>query len=370
MSVLIFTIICFSIFMLIVFAIYYFIYKNRINKKLQNHESTAHVSMASSESVGKILLTVIVIVFSVSGFCMIAKISSNIDSLNDYLYDEIFLLRRELYELKDQLQEQISEQNSHFLTFECELGEVDNVNHTVEAFFRCIPKTSGNDTSISVTIEENATIEKNSTIEENTIILEKNSNGMYTGKMDLPLFNYINKIYASITTNGITTSSTVHADFSSRPHVDCLPQLVGYLDDDFKYKNNKFYINGTYYADIFEENNDTTISETQIGIKDAKLIFKINGKIEKEIAITKYSTNISENFPAKTGDKIEIIVNGTDNYGYIHQRLLLATEKNDSWSESYSDSIFDSNGKLLYSEEGIYKEITGENSINTILPTP
>lgn len=354
MSVLIFTIICFSIFMLIVFAIYYFIYKNRINKKLQNHESTAHVSMASSESVGKILLTVIVIVFSVSGFCMIAKISSNIDSLNDYLYDEIFLLRRELYELKDQLQEQISEQNSHFLTFEYELGEVDNVNHTVEAFFRCIPKTSGNDTSISVTIEENATMEKNSTIEKNTITLEKNSNGMYTGKIDLPLFNYINKIYASITTNGITTSSTVHADFYSPPHVDCLPGLwVDLEQEKFEFKNNKFYINGVYWSKNQEVKDDSNVSETKIGIKDEKLIFKINGKIEKEILITKQFNSISEEFSAKSGDKVEIISQGIDCYGYIHQRLLLATEKNDSWSESFSDSIFDSNGKLLYSEEGI-----------------
>ncbi|MBO7253906.1 MAG: hypothetical protein J6V36_01230 [Clostridia bacterium] len=335
-------IVCLIIIALIIYAVYSSIYKKKINKRLESYESTAHVSMASTESFGKGILTIGAIVVSIVTIYMHSNTSTKIDDMKKKLnqvYRSIDSLRYEISELQDQL----NEQESAFLTFECELGEVDNVNHTVEVLFKCVPKMSGNDTLISVTIEKN------------TITLEKNNNGTYTGKMDLPLFNYINKIYASITTNGITTSSTVYADFYSLPYVDCLPELgVDLEQEKFEFKNNKFYIIGVYWSKNQEVKDDSNVNETKIGIKDEKLIFKINGKIEKEILITKQFNSISEEFSAKSGDKVEIISQGTDNYGYIHQRLLLSTEKNDSWSESYSDSIFDSNGKLLYSEEGIY----------------
>ncbi len=346
------SIICLIIVALIIFAVYSLIYKSKINKKLQNNESTAHVSMASNASFGKTILTIGAIVVSVSVISMLSELSSDIynvqNNLNNNLNNKINSLMYEISALKNQLQEQASE----FTMFESQLGKVDNVNHTVEAIFRCIPKTSGSDTSISVTIGKN------------TVTLEKANDGIYSGKMDLPLFEYINEVYASITTNGTTTSSSVYLDFYSLPYDDCLPSLwVDLEDEEFGFKNNKFYIKGIYWSEHQEITDGENYSEAKIGIKDEKLIFKINGKIEKEISITKKFNEISEELSLKSGDKAEIISQGTDCYGYIHQRVLLGAEKNDSgyedWYEEGSESIFDSNGKLLYSKDGIYNEITG-----------
>ncbi len=318
-------IICFSIIALIVFAIYYLIYKNKINKRLQSHESTAHISMVSGESAGKIMFAVVTIVFFISIVCMLAKISSNIDSYYNYLREEILYLRHDV----SKLESQIDEQNSLFTMFECNFGKVDNVNHTVEAIFKCIPKTSGNDTSISVTIGNNSTT------------LEKNNEGIYTGKATLPMFDHIDDIiYASITTNDITTGASISNEIYTPLYTNCLPDLYGDMEEDnFEFKNNKFYINGNYYN---QKDDD---------IKDIKLIFKINGKTEKEIAITEDLTNISEEFPAQIGNKVEIIAQGTDNYGYIHQILILGTTDNNSWSEASIDTISDSKGNILYNGE-------------------
>ena len=164
-------IVCLIIIALIIYAVYSSIYKKKINKRLETHESTAHVSMASTESFGKGILTIGAIVVSIVTIYMHSNTSTKIDDMKKKLnqvYRSIDSLKYEISELQDQLQEQISEQNSAFLTFDCELGEVDNVNHTVEAFFSCVPKMSGNDTLISVTIEKN------------TITLEKNNNGTYS----------------------------------------------------------------------------------------------------------------------------------------------------------------------------------------------
>ncbi len=339
------SIICLIIIALIIFAVYSLIYKSKINKKLQNNESTAHVSMVSTASLGKGILTIGFIIVSISVISMLSELSSDIYNVQNNLNNKINSLMYEISALKNQLQEQASE----FTMFESQLGKVDNVNHTVEAIFRCIPKTSGNDTSISVTIGKNS------------VILEKASDGIYSGKTDLPLFEAINETYVSITTNGTTTSSELYLDFYSIPHEDCLPHLwVDLEGEEFGFKNNKFYIKGIYWSEHQEIMDDENYIESKIGIKDEKLIFKINGKIEKEISITKKFNELSEEFSVKSGDKVEIISQGTDCYGYIHQRVLLGTEKNDSWYEEGTDSIFDSNGKLLYSEDGIYNEIVEE----------
>ncbi len=337
-----FIITCLIIIALIIYAVYSSIYKKRINQKLQNNESTAHVPMASSASLGKGILIIGMIIVSIVNIYMLSNISTTVSDMEatinniDSQKHIINSLRGEISALKNK----IEEQNDLFTMFESELGEVDNVNHTVEAIFKCIPQTSGNDTSISVTIENNS------------VTLEKNSEGIYSGKMALPLFEDVDETFASITTNGITTSTSIYIDFYSSPYIDCLPELWGNLEDfDFKFNNNKFYTNLIYWSDAYDENNGTTAIDPRKSMNDLKLIFKINGKIEKEMAITKKFNDISEEFPAQAGDKVEIIVQGIDYCGYIHQRLLLETDSNNSWSEASSDTILDSKGNMLYNGE-------------------
>ena len=65
-SVIIFYIICLIVVAVIIFAVYSSIYKKKINKKLEQNESTAHVSMMPTESIGKIILIVGGVLFAIS----------------------------------------------------------------------------------------------------------------------------------------------------------------------------------------------------------------------------------------------------------------------------------------------------------------
>ena len=165
-SIIIFYIIFLIVVAVIIFAVYSSIYKKKINKKLEQNESTAHVSMLPTESIGKIILIVGGVIFAISVMSMLSTISANVQNTQNNLNNTITSLQCEIRELKDM----VEEQNSEFIMFECEIGEIDNANHTVNTMFRCIPKKSGEDTKIRITVGKD------------TITLEKNADGIFKGE--------------------------------------------------------------------------------------------------------------------------------------------------------------------------------------------
>ncbi len=328
-----FIIVCLIVIALIVFVVYSSIYKKKINKKLEQNESTAHVSMMSTESIGKIILIVGGIIFAISVMSMLSTISANVQNTQNNLNNTITSLQCEISELKDM----VEEQNSEFIMFECELGEIDNVNHTVNTMFRCIPKTSGEDTKIRITIGSN------------TITLEKNADGIFTGEKPLPMFDDgYSKVCASIETNGVTSSMWImENDYYFLSNV-CLPQLGNFNGLNFDFGKNGFSLNGTYYDSRISDYSGDIITDKRMDeLKDIKVIFSVNNEIVREIEITDVFKDIDEKIPAKSGDTVIVEAVGTDSYGYTHKRLLLETETEGSQSWSEADNIYDKDGNLL-----------------------
>ena len=336
-SVIIFYIICLIVIAVLIFAVYSSIYKKKINKKLKQNESTAHVSMMPTESIGKIILIVGGVIFVISVMSMLSTISANVQNTQNNLNNTIASLQCEIRELKDM----VEEQNSEFITFECELGEIDNVNHTVNTMFRCIPKTSGEDTKIRITVGRD------------TITLEKKADGIFTGEKPLPMFDdSYSRISASIETNGVTSSMWImENDYYFLSDV-CLPQL-GYLEScNFDFDKKGFSVNGTYYDWGVSDYSGDIMCKVSEEIEDVKLVFSVNNKVIKEIEVSDGITHIDEKFSAKSGDMVEIFAVGADSYGYTHKRLLLETDSEGSQSWSEADSIYDKNGNFL--NESIY----------------
>lgn len=321
--------------LVIFFAVYFLVYKKRINKQLQN-QSTAHISMFSLESVGTVILIIGAIVVSIFLFFKLSELSDGLNNVKSNIKStrhEINTLKEEIASLKDLLEEQ----SSALTLFEYEFGAIDNVNHTVEMHINCIPKTSGNDTTVFVSIGTYSAP------------LEKTSNGMYSGKIILPLFeNLGDKICISTNTNGVTNSTIKTLNYCEAPFTEILPALWVYFEDNSYFHNEKFYMNVTFENEDFTAENEPAVDEKKV-IKDVKLIIKINGKFEKEIVPTKQNITIDEEFSVQKGDIVEIYVEGTDSFGYIHQRLLLKKNDTTTWLGGSEDNISDLNGNVIYS---------------------
>lgn len=318
-------IICLIFVALIIYKVYSNIYKKKINKKLEANESMAHVSMLPSESIGKVLVIIGLSIFTFSTISMLSDISSELHNNQNNINNTIINLQYEITDLKNQLKEQ----NSVFSEFDYEYGKVDTTNHTVDITFRCIPKTTGADTSVSITMGN-----------EN-INLKKTADGRYTGTKAFPLFEpNCGNIFASITTNGITTTHVVSENEHIPLYQNFMPQLHGtMLIDNEKQKNNKYNITGTY------------LNDAKGDINNVKLIFCVNGKEIERIDISEYSTSIDKTFDSGKNDQFDIYAEGTDEYGYTHKQLILSIyddEEPDYKLGNYT--VSDKNGNILYEE--------------------
>lgn len=316
-------VICLILVALIIYKVYSNIYKKTINKKLEENESMAHVSMLPSESIGKVLVIIGLSIFAFSILSMLSDISSELHNNQNNINHTINNLQYEITDLKNQLKEQ----NSVFSEFDYEYGKVDTTNHTVDITFRCIPKTTGADTSVSFIIRNES------------INLEKSADGRYTGTMKLSVFdpNY-EDILVSITTNGITTSHIVSDMLYYPLYQSFMPQLHGtMLIDNEKQKNNKYNITGTY------------LNNAKGDINNVKLIFCVNGKEVERIDISEYSTSIDKTFNSGKNDQFDIYAEGTDEYGYTHKQLVLSIyddEEPDYKLGNYT--IYDQNGNIVH----------------------
>lgn len=325
-----FIIVCFIIIALVVYAVYSLIYRKKINKKLEEHESTAHVSMASTESIGRIILIVGAIIFAISVMSMLSNISADVQNTQNNLNNTINSLRYEITDLKEQLEEQ----NSVFVDFIYEYGEVDTENHTVELKFECIPRTVGEDTSIVLTIG-------NESVE-----LKRSSDGRYRGAAWVHIFDGdCSSVYASITTNGITTSHLIDEFYGA-----FFTDFMVYFDAEMhiweeEYEKGKYTINAEYFNHAKGE------------INDVQLIFCINDKEVKRIDINERITEIDESFDVNAPDEsVAIYAEGTDRYGYIHRRAVSYLINENEYFDFAEYVVMDKNRNILYSESEYIEE--------------
>ncbi len=320
-----FIIVCLIIIALIVYAVYSSIYRKRINKKLEDNESTAHVSMVSTESIGRIILIVGAVIFAISTLSMLSTISASVQNTQNNLNNTINSLRYEITDLKEQLEEQ----NSAFVEFALEYGEVDTENHTVEVAFDCILRTAGEDTSVVIKMG-------NTSVE-----LKKSFDGRYKGTGWLPIFDpNCSNVYASVTTNDITTSHII-SDDSYNP---LFMEFMGYFGSEMhiweeEYEKDKYTLNAEY------------IKQTKGEINDVQLIFCINDREVKRIDIVEHITEINESFDVNAPDESCVIyAEGTDRYGYIHRRAVSYLINENGYFDFSDYTVMDKNRNILYSE--------------------
>lgn len=310
-----------TILLFIIFIVYFRMYKNKINKSLEQNESTAHISMVPAESIGRVLVIIGAVIFAISTMAQLSDIASDVQQTKYVLESEISNLTWQIDELEAKLEQQTSILNS----FEYSLGKINVENNTVETTFRCVPKSTSEDTVVTVTLGDEV------------ITLEANEGGVYTATKELPLFEDLGyEITVAVTTGGITNTQINSDGPYGALYSECLPQLEYSDMIMYEFEKGKLSIDGDY---------DSTCNKGEL--TDMKLFFVIDGNTVKTLEITEQITSISEEYEIGSNSLFELVAEGKDEYGYTHRKVLFAASETSEYAYLYTDTIIDKDGNIL-----------------------
>ena len=300
-----------------------FVHKSHveINKKLKDGDSTVHLSYPSVEIVGRNLSVIVAVIFMFSAMSGISKTREDIEEHETYMQNRIASLEWKI----DELESKLKKQDSMISDFKYNLGKVDSIEHTVETTFSCIPKSESFDTTVSLRISDKI------------INLEKESDGIYEAVQKLSIFKDYGEISISVTTNGITTTESIDDYIVDTPFCfSLLPHLYDINDTlVHSYGDKSFTTEGVYYDGLIEE------------FSDVKMIFSVNDKVVDSIQINTAETRIDKEIAIESGDKVDVYVEGTDKYGYIHRFHSISRSSEDLGTVYPYEIIMDSEGNVL-----------------------
>ncbi len=309
----------------IVLLLYFVIYNRRINRQLREEESTAHISMASMDSVSRwvIIIAAALLLFSIHG--KITSLADEQQMTRSALEQEISYLQGQVSDLEQEL----SEQNSLITAFDYELSELDPETMTSKVTLHCTPKSYGEDTEITVSMGNYE------------IPLTRGSGGIFTGSTDIGIFEALpEEAVVTITTGGISQTQTT--DQQPYPFLcyEALPWMDVYCaESEFSYTN------GTCKAELTVENSASD------WFHDLTLIVRVNGTETERHDLTMQTESFSFSIPSEENDSITIYATGVDEYGLTHEIFLSGWEDESYWTEAEKFcTIYDADGNLLFDE--------------------
>lgn len=299
--------------------VYFLCYKAWINRKLQREESGAHVPMASTETVFKVVLIIGVLVLFWSLHTKINRLQDELYSVESNLIHGINILQSDLLQMKAEAKQAASLINDVTYTF----GEIDAKEHTVEMQFRIVPKAYSADTKMSINIMGKS------------VSLTNNGDGSFTGSERFPMFEdfyeYGNSVFC-IWENGVTTTEVWEAAPTGYLYMQCLSSFDVMTNNlGFEYEKGKIAVSGRVEVYASDWNTKRT------AIRDMKLYVKKGNAVIDEIDMTNGYVELNRSYPMAEGERIAFYIKGVDESGYTHEMYVTGwtTEENpeDMWME-------------------------------------
>ena len=277
--------------------VYYICYKAAINRKLRKEESGAHVPMASTETVTKVVVIIGVVVMYCSLNSKIMNIQVELQNTTNRLYDEIMELRYELDEMRKDVKREASMISSVFYDFD----KIDGKEHTVEMNFLVVPRSYSEQTKMTLNYRGE------------TISFTNNGDGTFTGSA---VFSMLEEYYEEglfcVTENGVTKTEQWEDTLWGALKDACLPRLhIMYSTFDYRKAKDGMWVDG----DVRLMSSQKDLSE----FRDLTLLMKNGTTVLDEIVIEGDSITFDRVYPITNEDNISFYVKGVDKYGYIHE---------------------------------------------------
>lgn len=326
----------------IIGGIYMLMYRRRINKALRENNGR-HINMPDARSV------IIVILFAVLLFgvyrtkYLVEQSEENLDSLiywsNDLVRQE---LEQEIQYLQGQIQELVNASKMvNYYDFSLENCDIENGVATYK--LEIILKAISDDTKVSVNIDDKS------------IELTRDSQGKFTGNVDVNMYKCLNvEAYVFITQGGITTTESLGLVALGEAWKQYLPTIAAKAPYGWEYSNKKIKLNEK--LEIYFE------AGTEAKFVDAHLEICLAGYDTERVDIdfiesqTAYSVSLEEHLPEVYPlSKLDVYVVGVDSLGNTH-KALVGTWREEMWipcdvyeEMEMEEKIYDKDGNLLTS---------------------
>lgn len=283
---------------------YFICYKIMINRRMKQQESGAHVPMASTESVMKVVAVIGVVVIYCSLNSKIMNLQSELQNTTNRLHDEIWELRYTLEEMQQAAKKEAAVINTVFYDF----GEIDTKEHTVEMKFRVVPNKYSAETEMSLNYRGQ------------TIMFTNNGDGSFTGSAVFPMFDevYEDGLFC-ITEGGVTKTERWEDTVWGALKDSCLPEFY-IAESSFRYERGwgKKKDTVTVKGDIYIMSEEETASSFQ----NLKLLVKKGNTVIEEVPVQSGSLKLERTYSVEQGERLEFWLTGEDKYGYVHERNL------------------------------------------------
>ena len=317
----------------IIFTIYFIIYKIRINKAIKN-DNTRHIPMPSVGSIGSTLVIMCLIIFMIVNYVKLSNIQDNINSLEQNFINKTSHLQGYI----EMLEDEIESSNSIINSFEYEIEAFDLDNHTMDISFAVIPKNYSDNTTLTLTLDDNV------------ITLTKSSANTFIGSLNIDFFS--NKCFEPILviSDNNNSKSEILSDIDmSLIWQKFLPSFNAFFanGEDCYYNDNEYHLNGT--IDI------VTFNQPESYFVHAKLAIELNGTLLDTQSLSidngalQNPVELDKTISMKETDNLEVYIIADDSSGYTHKYYIYGWTDNSVQliQKDEQEKIYDSNGTLL-----------------------
>lgn len=236
--------------------------------------------------------------------------------------------------LSDYIEPENSDENSVIEYLNCRPDKADKEKMTADFIIECKLKYYSDDTSVRFLFDGQS------------LNAEKISDGEFSSCITLPMFESNNgELVAEITSDGVINTEKKKSDILQWPCESYLPHFYYLL------KRSGGNLDGKVikFRGILEKNNPESFSQ----FSDVHLYTTVNGEITDETDISGDRVKLKMKYRIKDGDRLEIFITGTDEYGMVHKSMLHSNIRlDDEWGyyihNPYYELIYDENGNLLF----------------------
>lgn len=281
--------------------VYYLCYKAAINRKLRGEESSAHVPMASMETVWKVVAVIAVFVMYSSLSSKITNLQNELNNTRNSLSNELDVLQGRLYEM----QEMEKKEASLISEVTYDFGEIDSDEHTTEMLFSVVPKSYSGETELSLNYRGKI------------ITLINNGSGIFTGSTVLPIFEeYYEDALICITEDGVTRTEMWEDLPQDGLQYYCLP-LFHTMQCSTGFEKKKDSVRVDIQLQMLTK-GDGYLEQ----FRDTTLYVKKDNTIIEEIPLVNGAIVLDKSYPAKEGECFDFYIRAVDQYGYIHEEYV------------------------------------------------
>ena len=301
----------------------------------------------TKKNTGLKLVVVALVIALVVCFVQIGLLNDRIKQLQNAMHSQHQILMNQVESIYDNVDQMLQEEASLLSSVNCEYGELNLEDHTIDVTVKLVPKLISDDMKIQISIDDRYTE------------LSRNRNN-FSGTIAVDIYNQNELLLMSIETDAGTQTQYLAEVRTEYLYEGRIPSLY-YCDlsGNGKLSEGKYSFTGE--LDI----NCSPVEETpNVRLEKFVLVTELNdNEIEREDIsqdVLNYQTypqgvyfrhDYQMECEAVEGDELAIYLEATDSLGYLHKRLIHHwKEQNGAMAEALdaSEYIYAPDGTPVY----------------------